>query len=92
MDFGKISSKAQKNPYLHKKASKPMVQAHSTLSHFWLMIQAYASHRGNFGSRGLEGQEVCLVKLQWFKVDKGKHVAWRVFPNSLNSDGSVCNK
>ena len=26
MDFGKISFKAQKSPYLHKKASKPMVQ------------------------------------------------------------------
>ena len=34
MDFGKISSKAQKSPYLHKNASKPMVQAHSTSSHF----------------------------------------------------------
>ena len=34
MDFGRISSKAQKSPYLHKKTSKPMVQAHSTSSHF----------------------------------------------------------
>ena len=34
MDFGKIFSKAQKSPYLHKEASKPIVQAHSTLSHF----------------------------------------------------------
>ena len=59
---------------------------------FWLMIQAHESHQGNYGSRGLEGQEVCSVKLQWFKVDKGKHVAWRVFPNSLNSNGSVCNR
>ena len=59
---------------------------------FWLMIQAHESHRGNFGSRGLEGQEVCSVKLQWFKVDKEKHVAWRVFPNFLNFDGSVCNR
>ena len=33
-DFGKISFKAQKSPYLHKKASNPMVQAHSTSSHF----------------------------------------------------------
>ena len=52
-----------------------MVQAHSTSSHFLLMIQAHESHRGNFGSRGLEGQEVCLVKFQWFKIDKEKHVA-----------------
>ena len=59
---------------------------------FWLMIQAYESHRGNFGSRDLEDQEVCSVKLQRFKIDKGKHVAWHVFPNSLNSDGSVCNR
>ena len=64
-----------------------MVQAHGISSHFWLMIQAHESHRENFGSRGLEGQEVCLVKLQWFKVDKRRHVAWRVFSNSLNSDG-----
>ena len=31
---------------------------------FWLMIQAHEFHRGNFGSRGLEGQEVCSVKLK----------------------------
>ena len=71
MDFGKIYFKAQKNPYLHKMtpkprskthgniiSSKPMVQAHGTTSHFWLMIQAHESQRGNFGSHGLEGQEV----------------------------------
>ena len=92
MDFGKTSFKAQKSPYLHKKASKSMVQVHGTSSHFWLMIQAHESHWGNFGSRGLEGQEVYSVKLQWFKVDKGKHVVWRVFPNSLKSDKSVYNR
>ena len=59
---------------------------------FWLMIQAYESHQGNSWSRGLEDQEVCSVKFQWFKIDKGKHVAWHVFPNSLNSDGSVYNR
>ena len=37
---------------------------------FWLMFQAHESHQGNFGSHGLEGQEVCSIKLQWFKVDK----------------------
>jgi len=47
-----------------------MVQAHDTPSHFQLMIQAHESHQGNFGSRGLEGQEICLAKLQQFKVDK----------------------
>ena len=92
MDFGKISFKAQKSPYLHKNVSKPMVQAHSTSSHFRLMIQAHESRRENFGSRGLEGQKVCSVKFQWFKIDKGKHVTWHVFPNSLNSDGSVYNR
>ena len=50
--------------------SKPMVQAHGTSSHFQLMIQAQESYRGNFGSCGLEDQEVRLVKLQRFKVDK----------------------
>ena len=49
-----------------------MVQAHSTSSQFLLMIQAHESHWGKFESRGLKGQEVCLVKLQWFKVDKKK--------------------
>ena len=63
MDFGKTSFKAQKSPYLHKKALKPIVQAHGTSSYFWLMIQAHESHRGNFRSCGLEGQEVCSVKL-----------------------------
>ena len=33
-DFGKISSKTQKSSYLHKKVSKPIVQAQSTSSHF----------------------------------------------------------
>ena len=39
-------------------SSKPMVQAHGTSSHFQLMIQVHESHRGNFGSRGLEDQKV----------------------------------
>ena len=39
-------------------------------SHLQLLIQAYEFIWGNFGSRGLEGQEVCSVKLQQFKVDK----------------------
>ena len=41
-----------------------------TSSHLRLMIQAHKSPWGNFRSRGLEGQEVCSVKPQWFKVDK----------------------
>ena len=35
------------------------------------MTQAHKSLWGNFGNRGLEGQKVCSVKLQRFKVDKG---------------------
>ena len=35
------------------------------------MTQAHKSLWGNFGSRDLGGQEVCSVKLQRFKVDKG---------------------
>ena len=34
------------------------------------MIQAHKPLWGNFESRGLESQEVCLVNLQRFKVDK----------------------
>ena len=82
-----------KRAHIHtKRCQSPWFKfmAHHLI--FWLMIQAHESHRGNFGSRGLESQEVCLVNFQWFKVDKGKHVAWRVFPNSLNFDGSVCNR
>ena len=45
-------------------------KARGTSSHFWLRIQADESLWGNFGSRGLEGQEVYLVKLQGTKVDK----------------------
>ena len=52
-------------------SSKPMVQAHNTSSHFRLMIQAHESHWGTFESHGLEGQEICSVKLQRFKVNKG---------------------
>ena len=105
IDFEKISFKAQKSLYSQKWcqnpwskthgdiiSSRPIVRAHDTTSYFWLMIQAHESHRGNFGSRGLEGQEICSVKLQWFKIDKGKYVAWHVFPNFLNSNRSVCNK
>ena len=35
-----------------------------TSSNLRLMIQAHKSLWGNFGSHGLEGQEVCLVNLQ----------------------------
>ena len=35
------------------------------------MTQAHKFLWGNFGNRGLEGQKICLVKLQRFKVDKG---------------------
>ena len=48
-----------------------MVQAHGTTSHFQLIIQTHESHQGNFGSCDLESQEICLVKLQQLKVDKG---------------------
>ena len=41
-----------------------------TSSHLWLIIQAHKSLWGNFGSHGLEGQEICLVKFQRFKIDK----------------------
>ena len=77
MDFGRIYVKAQKSPYSQKWcqsswskthsdiiSSRPIVRAHGTTSHFWLMIQVHESHQGNFGSRGLEGQKVCSVKLQ----------------------------
>ena len=76
MDFGRIYFKPQKSSYSQKWcqspwskthgdiiSSRPIVRAHGTTSHFWLMIQAHESHRGNFGSRGLEGQEACSVKL-----------------------------
>ena len=33
-DFGKISFKARKSPYLHKTTPRPMTQAHGTTSHF----------------------------------------------------------
>ena len=105
MNFGRIYFKTQKSPYSQKWcrspwsktygdiiSSRPIVRAYATTSHFWLMIQTHESHQGNFRSRGLESQEVCSVKLQQIKVDKGKHVAWHVFPNSLNSDKSVCNR
>ena len=39
-------------------------------SHLWLMIQAHKSLWGNFGSHGLEGQELFSVKFQRFKADK----------------------
>ena len=57
-----------------------MVQAHGTSFHFWLVIQAYGSHQGIFRNRGLEGQKVCLVKLQQFKVDKENILFGMSFP------------
>ena len=50
-----------------------MVEARGT-SHIQLMIQAHESHQGNLRSRGLEGQEICSVKLQWFKEIGRAHV------------------
>ena len=41
-----------------------------TSSHLRLMTHAHESLWGNFRSHGLEGQEVCSVKFQQFKVDK----------------------
>ena len=99
--LGKSLLKPKKSPYLHKNASKSMVQnswryylikAHDSSSWHNISFSAHEPHQGNFGSRGLDGQEVCSIKLLWFKVYKGKHVAWHVFPNSLNFDGSVCNR
>ena len=93
MNFGRIYFKAQKSPYSQKWcwspwskthgdiiSSRPIVRVHDTTSHFWLIIQVHESHQGNFGSRGLEGQEVCLVKLQWFKVEKGNMLLDMSFP------------
>ena len=65
-------------PYTHGKRllqQKPLFtqnnnKARGTSSHFWLRIQANESLWENFGSCGLEGQEVCLVNLQGTKVDK----------------------
>ena len=48
------------------------------------MIQAHEFHWGNFGSRGLEGQEVCSVKLQWFKVDK-RNMLFGMFSPTLRT-------
>ena len=90
--FGKSLLKPKRAHIHTKKRQSPWFKLMAHHFIFWLMIQAHESHRGNFGSRGLEDQEVCSVKFQWFKVDKGKHVAWRVFSNSLNSDRSVCNR
>ena len=53
------------SPYLHKMTTKPKV-CHLIFGLWSKLI----SLSGNFGSRGLEGQEVCSVKLQQFKVDK----------------------
>ena len=62
-------------------------------SHLRFMIQAHEFLWRNFGSRGLEGQEVCSIKLKQFKVDKRNMLlTWRVFSNSLNSNESMCSK
>ena len=56
----------QKEPIFTQNDNKTW----GTSSHLRLMIQVHKFLWGNFGSHGLEGQEVCLVKLQRFKVDK----------------------
>ena len=48
----------------------PLSYSWKATSHFRLMIQAHEFVQGDFGSCGLEGQEVCSVKFQQFKVDK----------------------
>ena len=67
----KMTPKPMVQPHGDIISSKAIVQAHGTISHFRFMIQAHEPHRGNFESRGSEGQEVCPVKFQQFKVDKG---------------------
>ena len=73
--FGKSLLKPKRAHIHTKKRQSPWFKLMVHHLIFWLMIQAHESHRGNFESRGLEGQEVCSVKLQWFKIDKEKHVA-----------------
>ena len=41
-----------------------LIKSQGKSSHLQLMIQDHESYRRNFGSHGLEGQEVSLVKLQ----------------------------
>ena len=53
-----------KRAHIHtKRRQSPWFKLTTHHLIFWLMIQAHESHKGNFGSRGLEGQEVCSVKL-----------------------------
>ena len=90
--FGKIYSKPQKSPYLHKKTSKPIVQAHSTSFHFLAHDPSSWVSSREFWESWFGGPKSMFSKDPMFKVDKGKYVAWHVFPNFLNSDRSVCNR
>ena len=49
-----IHTKRRQSPWFKLMAHHPI---------FWLMIQAHEYYQGSFGSCGLEGQEVCSVKL-----------------------------
>ena len=60
-----------------------------TSSHLRLMIQAHKSFWGNFGSCGLDGQEICSVKLQWFKVNK-RNMLFGVFSPTTWTLTSQC--
>ena len=51
-----------------------------TSSHLRLITQTHKSLWGNFGSRDLEGKEVCSVKLQRFKVDERDMLLGMSFP------------
>ena len=68
-----------------------LIKAHGSSLWHIISFSAHESHWRNFGSRGLEGQEVCSLKLQQFKVDNRNMLLWHVFSNSLNSNGSMCN-
>ena len=74
MDFGKISYNAQKSPYLttptppthtHTKERKKEkdAKAHGSSSWHIISFSAHKSHQRNLGSHGLEGHEICSVKL-----------------------------
>ena len=74
-------------------SSKLMVQAYGTSSHFQVIIQTHESHWGNFGNRGLEGQELYSVKLQQFKVDKRNMLLGMSSPIPWTlTRKSVCNR
>ena len=100
--YYQIYFKSQKSPYTkwcQSHGLKPMayyfIKAHGLSSWHIISFSAYDPSSwislGEFWESWFGGPRSMFSKVPAVQSWQRKHVAWRVFPNSLNSDKLVCN-